>query len=83
MAVEDSWHRKPGKGETDPPTCEHKGLIPSLRHGRGLRFRVRWHGHSQAFRVKCGESSAPFTLTAKGAGPATTSMTIVVPIERI
>lgn len=38
---------------------------------------------SQAFRVKCGESSAPFRLTARNSGPAAASMTIYVPIERI
>lgn len=76
MAVEDSWHRKPGKGETDPPTCEHKGLIPSLRHGRGLRFRVRWHGHSQAFRVKRDAEAYWLSLRTAAPEPDVTDVTV-------
>lgn len=57
MAVEDLWHRKPRKGETDPPTCTHRGKVPSARHGRGLQYRVRWQGHAESFRTQ-GEANA-------------------------
>lgn len=40
MAVEDTWTLKDGK-------------TPSLRHGRGLRYRVRWPGvRARSFRTK-------------------------------
>lgn len=39
MAVEDTWTLKDGK-------------TPSRRHGRGLRYRVRWHGKARSFRTK-------------------------------
>lgn len=57
MATEDTWHRKPKPGEVDPPTCSHRGKIPSARHGRGLQYRVRWQGRSESFRTQ-GEANA-------------------------